>query len=154
MTDFSPKIPEVKISFKMGKISYIYLNVQKFFIIRLNWSCHIRSPKNRTSSYYYYNCLSYQILIRIQNHLWLLRFFKLLNFNFRSKFPQKITFDRKMSFEVKESILSSHCVHCNRKNCHQQHSIFFDIQCNERFVLFQIPRMNRNQRILKRKFPI
>ena len=70
----------------MGKISYVYLNVQKFFIIRLNWSCHIRSPKNRTSSYYYYNCLSYQILIRIQNHLWLLRFFKLLNFHFWPKF--------------------------------------------------------------------
>lgn len=40
------------------------------FIIRLNWSYHIRLPKNKTSSYYYYyNCLSYQIPTQTENRL-------------------------------------------------------------------------------------
>ena len=53
------------------QISYIFFQMYSMhFIIRLNWSYHIRLPKNKTSSYYYYyNCLSYQTPTRTENRL-------------------------------------------------------------------------------------
>ena len=60
---------------------YIFQMYSRYFIIRLNWSYHIRLPKNKTSSYYYYNCLSYQTLTRTQNHSQLLSFINMI-FNF------------------------------------------------------------------------